>query len=55
VAFIAVNRSGRGAPDLLDIGEPVTDLRVETIPAPSVPEGGDGNPGAERGLPKDAG
>ncbi len=30
-AFIAVNRAGPGAPDLIDITSPVTELRVETI------------------------
>jgi hypothetical protein len=30
-AFIATNASGPGAPDLIDIDRPVTDLRVETI------------------------
>jgi hypothetical protein len=30
-AFIAVNRAGPGAPDLIDITAPVTELRVETI------------------------
>jgi NADH-quinone oxidoreductase subunit G len=31
VAFIAVNRAGPGAPELLDVAESVTDLRVETL------------------------
>ncbi|HSO96182.1 MAG TPA: NADH-quinone oxidoreductase subunit NuoG [Acidimicrobiia bacterium] len=30
-AFIAVNRTGPGAPDLIDVTSPVTELRVETI------------------------
>jgi NADH-quinone oxidoreductase subunit G len=30
-AFIAANASGPGAPDLIDVERPVTDLRVETI------------------------
>ena len=30
-AFIAVNESGPGAPELIDLAEPVTDLRVETV------------------------
>ncbi len=30
-AFIAVNRTGPGAPDLIDITTPVTELRVETV------------------------
>jgi NADH-quinone oxidoreductase subunit G len=30
-AFIAVNRAGPGAPDLIDVTAPVTELRVETI------------------------
>jgi NADH-quinone oxidoreductase subunit G len=31
-AFIASNRSGPGAADLIDVGEPVTDLRIQVIP-----------------------
>ncbi len=31
-AFIAANLSGPGAPDLIDIDAPVTELRVETLP-----------------------
>jgi NADH-quinone oxidoreductase subunit G len=30
-AFIAVNRTGPGAPDLIDVNAPVTELRVETV------------------------
>jgi NADH-quinone oxidoreductase subunit G len=30
-AFIAVNQAGPGAADLIDLSEPVTDLRVETV------------------------
>jgi anaerobic selenocysteine-containing dehydrogenase len=30
-AFIAVNRAGPGAPDLIEVSAPVTELRVETI------------------------
>jgi hypothetical protein len=30
-AFIPVNRTGPGAPDLIDITTPVTELRVETV------------------------
>jgi NADH-quinone oxidoreductase subunit G len=30
-AFIAVNRAGPGAPDLIEVTAPVTELRVETI------------------------
>ena len=30
VAFLAVNRAGPGAADLIDASQPVTDLRVET-------------------------
>jgi anaerobic selenocysteine-containing dehydrogenase len=30
-AFIAVNRAGPGAADLIDVTAPVTELRVETI------------------------
>jgi len=30
-AFIPVNQAGPGAPDLIDLSEPVTDLRVETV------------------------
>ncbi len=30
-AFIASNRSGPGAADLIDIGETVTDLRIQVI------------------------
>jgi anaerobic selenocysteine-containing dehydrogenase len=51
IAFLAFNRAGPGAGDLIDARAPVTDVRVETI-APSVPEGGDGYPGAERGQPE---
>ncbi len=31
VAFLAINRAGPGAADLVDVSAPVTDLRVETI------------------------
>ena len=31
VAFLAFNRAGSGAADLVDAAAPVTDLRVETI------------------------
>jgi NADH-quinone oxidoreductase subunit G len=31
VAFISVNQAGPGAADLIDLSEPVTDLRVETV------------------------
>jgi NADH-quinone oxidoreductase subunit G len=50
-AFIAVNRAGSGAADLIDVTGAVTELRIET--APSVPQSGAGYPGSERGLPKD--
>jgi NADH-quinone oxidoreductase subunit G len=30
-AFVAVNRAGPGAPDLIDVTAPVTELRVETV------------------------
>ncbi len=30
-AFLAVNRAGPGAADLIDVDAPVTDLRVETL------------------------
>jgi len=30
-AFLAVNRAGPGARELIDPNEPVTDLRVETL------------------------
>jgi predicted molibdopterin-dependent oxidoreductase YjgC len=31
VAFIATNRASVGAPELIDVSEPLTDLRVETL------------------------
>ncbi len=31
VAFVAVNQAGPGAADLIDLTQPVTDLRVETV------------------------
>ena len=31
VAFIPINQAGPGAADLIDLSEPVTDLRVETV------------------------
>ena len=34
-AFIPRNRAGIGAADLIDVGAPVTDLRVETLDAPA--------------------
>jgi NADH-quinone oxidoreductase subunit G len=39
-AFLAVNRAGPGAADLIDVDAPVTDLRVETLvgSGPSAPE-----------------
>jgi anaerobic selenocysteine-containing dehydrogenase len=40
VAFLAVNRSGPGASDLIDVSSPVTDLRVETLGAPASSPGG---------------
>jgi hypothetical protein len=31
VAFLAINRAGPGAADLVDVTATVTDLRVETL------------------------
>ena len=30
-AFVAINQAGPGAADLIDLSQPVTDLRVETV------------------------
>ena len=38
-AFVASNRTGPGAGDLIDVGTPVTDLRIETV-SPGAPVGG---------------
>jgi hypothetical protein len=47
-AVLAFNARGQGAAELIDVTQPVTDLRVETVGGPSGRERDTGPSGRER-------